>query len=73
MTSAFDTALLLRLRVKLTAALDDSGRTLLDGTLKNFEDYKRHVGYRNGIERAVDILAEVEKELSSPPLKRNTP
>lgn len=70
MSTAFDTALLVRLRARLSAELESSANPLLDGTLKNFEDYKRAVGYRKGLQRAVDIAAEVEKELTSPPERK---
>ena len=70
MTSAFDTAFLSRLRARLAMELDQSGNALLEGTLKNFEDYKQRVGKRQGLLRAIDIAAEVEKEMISPPERK---
>lgn len=66
MTSAFDTAFQRRLRERLALELKSNETVLLNGTIKNYEDYKRLTGIRIGLTRAAEIASEVERELISP-------
>jgi hypothetical protein len=69
-TSAFDTALLRRLRERLAMELRDRDRNLCDGLLSTFEDYKHATGIRKGLVRASLLIDEIERELSGPEPKR---
>lgn len=72
MTSAFDTAFQRRLRERLEAELAEHEAKLLNGTLRNFEDYKRLTGIREGLKRGLDLMVEVERGLTSPEPKGKT-
>lgn len=75
MTSVFDSQLQRRMRERIALELKNHEKTILEGTVSKFEDYKHATGIRKGLLRAIDIMVEVEKELTSPELgiKRNTP
>lgn len=67
MTSVFDSTFVGRLRAKLAVEIKDVEPSLLDGAVSNFEGYKRLVGLRAGLVRALEAIDEVERELSAPP------
>jgi hypothetical protein len=60
-------------RERIALELKNHENTILEGTVSKFEDYKHATGIRKGLSRALEIMAEVEKELTSPEpgIKRN--
>lgn len=72
MSNAFDTAFIAEVRAAIGRELKQHENTILSGTVDKFEDYKRQVGLRTGLMRALEIAAEVETKLSSPPERKKT-
>jgi hypothetical protein len=66
-STAFDTLFVAELRAALGRELKAHENTILEGTVDKFEDYKRQVGIRSGLMRALELTFEIEKKLTSPP------
>ena len=64
MMDAFTTRLSNTLREKLEAEAHDIGQKLTIAVEQEYPAYRERVGFAKGLRRAVEMLSEIEKNLS---------